>query len=298
MNKRMKTAGKRLFTPAAAVSASLLGALLLQIFAFAREGFRFHSLLALLFSVTANGFFTFLFYGAMEIPEKAAEKAAEKTVYRPYRIAGRAALGFCAVYALSGISLFGLPLAAGGGLFLILREAAEGDPFSVVIASLAAGLGCGPRVLPAMLVCGICSCIVRRFQRKYYPSVGLLSAVLTVMYSEGYDALTGTLPSLLAGAAVYMLFSRLPAMQEEKEKTESDMGLSEKEADPEENGASEVTKMPLRGFRKRCKRSPLSCGDRICPKFSPFATDCWSKAASTARICRAVFPSVPLTGRI
>lgn len=62
------------------------------------------------------------------------------------------------------------------------------------------------------------------------------------MYSEGYDALTGTLPSLLAGAAVYMLFSRLPAMQEEKEKTESDMGLSEKEADPEENGASEVTK--------------------------------------------------------
>lgn len=132
--------GKRLFTPAAAVSASLLGALLLQIFAFAREGFRFHSLLALLFSVTANGFFTFLFYGAMEIPEKAAEKAAEKTVYRPYRIAGRAALGFCAVYALSGISLFGLPLAAGGGLFLILREAAEGDPFSVVIASLAAGL--------------------------------------------------------------------------------------------------------------------------------------------------------------
>lgn len=118
--------GKRLFTPAAAVSASLLGALLLQIFAFAREGFRFHSLLALLFSVTANGFFTFLFYGAMEIPEKAAEKAAEKTVYRPYRIAGRAALGFCAVYALSGISLFGLPLAAGGGLFLILREAAGG----------------------------------------------------------------------------------------------------------------------------------------------------------------------------
>lgn len=231
--------GKRLFTPAAAVSASLLGALLLQIFVFAREGFRFHSLLALLFSVTANGFFTFLFYGAMEIPEK----AAEKTVYRPYRIAGRAALGFCGVYALSGISLFGLPLAAGGGLFLILREAAEGDPFSVVIASLAAGLGCGPRVLPAMLVCGICSCIVRRFQRKYYPSVGLLSAVLTVMYSEGYDALTGTLPSLLAGAAVYMLFSRFPAMQEGKEKTESDKGvLSEKEADPEENSASEVTK--------------------------------------------------------
>lgn len=170
---------------------------------FATEGFTFHALFAFLTELSVAVVFTLLL-----LPLQEKDGAVDPLRKLP----GRAALCAALCFAAAGVTLFGLPPAAGLGLLLILYSCKHFDPLTTAAVGLCCGLGCGSETVPAMVACSAAAILVRRFSKKLYVAAAILAAMLAALYAGGFPALTGTLPSLVAGGCFYALLFRLDEM--------------------------------------------------------------------------------------
>ncbi len=177
------------------------------------SGGTFYDVFAGVFFVLCALTFTFLFSFSRDVRFKNTSAGA----------AGTAAVVFCTVFSLSGISVLSFDLGIIAAFAVTLAVGFSGDGARACVAGLLAGIAAGGEYAVIFAFAGLAVGVF--YDLSWFVAVGvpLLGAVLAMLYVGGTGALLSALPELIISSALVLVmqkFDLLPRFAWGNEKSE------------------------------------------------------------------------------
>ena len=163
------------------------------------SGGTFYDVFAGVFFVLCALVFTLLFSFARNVRFKNTGAGA----------AGNAALVFCAVLCLSGLSVLSLDLGIIAAFCVTLAAGLSGDGARACVAGLLAGIAAGGEYAVVFAFAGLAVGVFCDLSAFISVGVPLLGTVLAILYKGGVGAFLSLLPELLLSATIVLALKRL-----------------------------------------------------------------------------------------
>lgn len=168
----------------------------------ALSGGTFYDLFGGVFCALAVVFFTFLFSFANDMRFKNTGAAS----------AGKAALVFCAVFSLSGVSVLTLSLGVIAAYAITLAVSFSGDGAKAAVAGLLVGLAAGGENAVLFAFAGLAAGIFYDLSPIVGALVSLGVTICGSLYSQGLSAMLSFLPEILIAAVVVTTAAKLDVL--------------------------------------------------------------------------------------
>lgn len=198
------------------MGAAGVAALLVSLYRIISGGFRYYDFFAAIFCVAVAASATAVFSVALE------RQCSSRVLCK----ASEVALLFSAVYAASGITLLGFPLAPLLSLFATLAVSHRRGAVEGIATGTVCGLAYAPLWIPAYLAAALLYIFFHSMEKENAAILlACFSSVVWMTYTSSVSILLWAIPSALLSGAAFTLYCRvaeLGACEEEEAETETE----------------------------------------------------------------------------